>query len=71
VDEDVEKTAMRTKYAPYEFSVMPFRLCNVLLTFMTFMNFIFHEKLNEFVIIYIGVFQDNGRTCEPFRICFE
>lgn len=33
--------------------MMPFKLCNVLLTFTTLMNSIFHEKLNEFVIIYI------------------
>jgi hypothetical protein len=32
---------------------MPFGLCNVLSTFTTFMNSIFHEKLNDFVIIYI------------------
>ncbi len=32
---------------------MPFKLCNVSLTFTTFMNSIFHEKLNEFMIMYI------------------
>ncbi len=49
----MEKTTMRTKYGSYEFLVMPFKLCNVLSTFMTFMDSIFHEKLDEFVIIYI------------------
>jgi len=44
---------MRTKYGSYKFLVMPFRLCNVLLTFTTFMNSNFHEKLDEFMIIYI------------------
>jgi hypothetical protein len=44
---------MRTKYGSYEFLVMPFGLCNTLSTFTTFMNSIFHEKLDEFVIIYI------------------
>jgi hypothetical protein len=44
---------MRTKYGSYEFLRMPFKLCNVSLTFTTFMNSIFHEKLNEFMIIYI------------------
>jgi len=37
----------------YEFPVMPFGLCNAPLTFTTFMNSIFHEKLGEFMIIYI------------------
>jgi len=49
----VEKTTMRTKYGSYEFLVMPFKLCNVSSTFMTFMDSIFHKKLDEFVIIYI------------------
>ncbi len=52
-DENVEKTAMRTMYGLYEFLVVPFELCNVSLMFMTFMNSIFHERLDEFVIIYI------------------
>ncbi len=52
-DEDVEKTTMKTKYGSYEFLVMPFKLCNVSSTFMTFMDSIFHEKMDEFVIIYI------------------
>ncbi len=44
---------MRTKYGSYELLVMPFRLCKVSSTFTTFTNSIFHEKLDEFVIIYI------------------
>jgi hypothetical protein len=51
--EDVEKTTMKTKYGSYEFLMMPLGLCNVLSTFTTLMNFIFHEKLDEFMIIYI------------------
>jgi hypothetical protein len=45
--------AMRIRYSPYEFLVMQFGLCNAPLTFTTFMNSIFHEKLDEVVIIYI------------------
>lgn len=41
-------------YDSYEFLLMPFRLCNVSSAFTTFMNSIFHEKLNEFMIIYIN-----------------
>jgi hypothetical protein len=53
MDEDVENTTMRTKYGLYEFQVMPFGLCNAPSTFTTFMNSIFHEKLDEFMIIYV------------------
>jgi len=51
VNENIEKIAMKTSL--YEFLVMPFKLCNGPLMFTTFMNFIFLEKLYEFVIIYI------------------
>jgi len=50
---DLEKTTMKTKYDFYEFLVMPFGLCNALSTFTTLINLIFHEKLNEFIIIHI------------------
>ncbi len=45
---------MKTRSGSYKFLAMPFRLCNALSTFTTFMNFIFHEKLDEFMIICIG-----------------
>jgi hypothetical protein len=53
MDEDVEKMAMKIKYGSYEFLVMPFGLCNVPSMFTTFMNSIFHEKLDKFMVIYI------------------
>ncbi len=53
MDEDVEKIAMKTRYGSYEFMVMPFGLYNTSSTFTTLMNFIFHEKLDKFMIIYI------------------
>ncbi len=40
-------------YGLYEFLVMPFELCNVSSMFTTLMNSIFHERLDEFMIIYI------------------
>jgi hypothetical protein len=55
---------MRTKYGLYEFLVMPFGLCNALSTFMTFMNSIFHENLDEFVIIYINDILVYSKTME-------
>jgi hypothetical protein len=45
---DVEKMVMKIRYDFYELLVMLFGLCNAPST--TFMNFIFHDKLNEFTL---------------------
>ncbi len=50
---DVEKMTMGTRYGSYEFLIMLFRLCNAPFNFTTLLNSIFHEKLDEFIIIYI------------------
>jgi hypothetical protein len=66
VDEDIEKMVMKTKHGSYEFLVMPFGLCNVPLMFTTFMNFIFHEKLDDFVINYIDNILVYSKTIEEY-----
>ena len=52
-NEDMHKTAMRTRYGSYEFLVIPFGLCNAPATFMSIMNGIFHEEMNKCVVVYI------------------
>lgn len=52
-DEDVIKNAFRTNYGHYKFLVMPFGLTNTPTIFLDFTNNIFHDYLNEFVIIFI------------------
>ncbi len=49
----MEKMKMRTRSNSYKFLMMPFGFCNVSLMFTTLVNLIFHEKLDEFMIIYI------------------
>jgi hypothetical protein len=52
-EEDINKTAFRTRYGHYEFTVVPFGLSNALVVFMCLMNGVFREYLDKFVILFL------------------
>ncbi|GBG81334.1 hypothetical protein CBR_g32008 [Chara braunii] len=64
VEEDVYKTAFKTRYGTYKFLVMPFGLCNAPGTFQTEMHHIFRPYLDKFMVVYlddIPVFSKTAR----------
>ena len=65
--DDVKKTAFRTPYGHYEFSVMPFGVTNVLAIFIDLINWVFKSCFDEFVIVFIDDMLIYSKSIERYE----
>jgi hypothetical protein len=63
-EEDIPKTAFRTRYGHYKFLVMSFRLTNMPEIFMDTMNRVFHDYLDQFTVVFIDDILTYSKTLE-------
>jgi hypothetical protein len=68
-DEDIIKTAFRTRYGHYEFIVVLFEISNTPVVFMCLMNGVFMDYLDKFVIVFLDeilVYSKSGEEHEQY-----
>ncbi|GJR85593.1 putative reverse transcriptase domain-containing protein [Tanacetum coccineum] len=67
-EEDIPKTAFRTRYRHFEFTIMPFGLANASGAFMVLMNRVCKPYLDKFVIVFIDNIMIYSKSKEEHEI---
>ena len=62
--EDINKTAFRTRYGHYKFTLVLFGLSNTPVVFMCLMNGVFRDYIDKFVIVFLDDILVYSRTEE-------
>nr|GEY98704.1 putative reverse transcriptase domain-containing protein [Tanacetum cinerariifolium] len=74
-EDDIPKTAFKTRYGHFEFTVMPFGLTNASTIFMDLMNRVCRPYLDKFVIVFIDdiliYFKTQGEHVKHLSLVLE
>ncbi|GES92855.1 retroviral-like aspartic protease 1 [Rhizophagus clarus] len=68
---DREKSTFITRFSTYEFTVMPFGLCNAPATFQRLMDTVLRDILWQFVVVYIDDINVGSKTFEEHLLHLE